>query len=599
MRTLLSVAIALLILAPSASAQQWPLLGDHASAAADGRVSPVRVFKLGGVVSEAEAAMDLLSTGDGLVFSELLAAIDRDSRSQAVKAMVFRFGPVSFGLAQLEELADAMRLASKRGKRVIAHLETAFNATLIAATAADELHLTPEGTIFLTGLRAEVAFYKDLLDTIGLEADVEEIGKYKSAMEPMTRATMSDAAREQLEALLDSVYGTLIERIAAHRKGLDVAQVAELVDVGLFTAEEAKRKGLVDGLSYWRELLDTLGDRYGAKPSLAFPIVEEAPDLGSIFSIMELLTKSDAPPETGRPRIALLTAEGPIISGRSSADLFGGGHVIASEDLIDALQEIDQDPAVKAIVLRVDSPGGSALASDVIWRELVRAGNKRPIIVSMGNVAASGGYYIASAGDKIYAEAATVTGSIGVFGGKMVVSGLYDKIGVHTVALGRGKHAGLMSSTQRFSDSERAVFRANMKHTYDTFVNRVRAGRNMSYDAVHRVAQGRVWSGEQAKAVGLVDAIGGLRDALGEAARRARLKLDDVDVVRYPKARSLIELLSGNDNKLIAPPPRLEGLLGALPRPIAARAVHLAGLFELLFERELSLTMMPFLIDIR
>lgn len=590
------ILLAVGLAAPPAAAQHWPYpLG---KADAEDEAAAVRVFRVAGPVYESESPWDLFSSDSAVIFPVLLAQIDRQSRRPEVKTLVFRLGSASLGLAQTEELAAAIARARERGKRTIVHFESAANADLLAATAADEIHLTPEGSLFLTGLRAEVAFYRELLGTLGVTADLEAVGRYKSGAESMTRDDMSDAAREQLDALLDSIYDTFLGRLATRRKQTRDA-MTDLIDVGLFTAEAAQKERLVDQLSYWRDLVDQLAARHGARPVLAFPIVEEAPDIGSFFGLIEMLTKTDTPPETGRPRVALLVAEGPIVSGRASPDFMSDARVIASDDFLDALAAIEDDPAVKALVVRVNSPGGSALASDVIWRALSRVNKTRPVVVSMGDIAASGGYYIASAATRIFALDTTITGSIGVFGGKLVYGELLDKVGVSTVVLSRGKHAGLLSPLSRFSDSERAVFRENMQHTYETFVNRVRAGRNMSYDAVHRVAQGRVWTGKQARAVGLVDEVGGLHEALAEAARLARLDLAETDVVAFPRQRSFFDLFSGEPNRLLAPRLELRQLLARLPGPLGDHLGRVATLLDTLLSKELSLALMPFTISVR
>ena len=584
-------ALLLMALPLPALAQHWPF--PDAPTAAGSPAPAVRVFRLSGAGHDTPSPWDLFGTADDLVLPELLAALDRAAASPAVKALLVRFGPVDLSLSQREELANALHQVRKRGKRVIVHLESVDNADLMAASAADEVHLAPEGTVFLTGLRAEVSFYKDVLATLGLRADLEAQGRFKSAVEPMTRSGLSEPAREQLEALLDGLYATFLERIGRNR-GLGRDAVAALVDVGLFTAEQAKARGLVDKLSYWRDLVDEVTARFGSAPALAWPVPTDTPEIGSVFGLLELLTRTDVPAQTGRPRIALLSAEGPIVSGRSQGGLMSDERVIASDDLLDAFEDIEQDASVKAVVLRIDSPGGSALASDILWRAVERLGKKRPVVVSMGSVAASGGYYLASAAQRIFALDTTVTGSIGVFGGKLVYGELLDKIGVQTTVLARGKHAGLFSPLTPFTDTERAVFRDTMAHTYDTFVNRVAAGRGMSYDAVHRVAQGRVWTGQQAVAAGLVDEIGGLPEALAAAARLAKLSLDDADIVLFPRQRSLLERLSGDPQRLLGPRLDLRALLAGLPAPVADRISAAANLLDQLLSREPALALLPF-----
>lgn len=587
----LTLALAGLGLAAApASAQSWTFLGGPSD---DAKVDPVRVFRVSGAVREAEAPLSLFGSGRDVVFPELIAALDRESRRPEVKVLVIRLG-ADLGPAQGEELAAAITRARERKKRVVVHLESASTGQLLAVRTADTIQMAPEGSLYLTGLRAEVSFYKDLLATLGIRADIEAVGKYKSAAEPYRLSTMSDAAREQLESLLDSLFASVLRRLADPARKVSEADARRLVDVGLFTAEEAKKAGLIDQTGYWPALRDALGEQVGAL-SLAYPVSSSAPDLSSIFSIIELLTRSPPEATSGRPRVALVTLAGPIVLGSGGGGLFGVDAAIASDDVVAILEDLARDPLVRAVVLRIDSPGGSALASDVIWRAVGALADKRPVIASLGDVAASGGYYVASAARRILASDTTLTGSIGVFGGKLVIGELLDKIGVHTVVLSRGKHAGLMSSLSGFSDSERAVFRANMEHTYQTFVNRVRSGRGMSYDAVDRIAQGRVWSGEQARGVGLVDGAGGLYDAVAAAAKAASLDLASVDVVRYPKSRSLLELLEGDPQRLLAP--HLDapgGLLSALPEPLRARARAAVGLLSRLWSREQVLAIMPF-----
>jgi protease-4 len=289
--------------------------------------------------------------------------------------------------------------------------------------------------------------------------------------------------------------------------------------------------------------------------------------------------------------------------GERGLSLFDSDALIAAGDLVRTLRKVRADKTVKAVVLRLDSPGGSALASDVVWQEVRRLGEQVPVVASLGNVAASGGYYIASAAKRIVAEPTTITGSIGVFGGKLVLGGLLDKIGVHTVVLKRGKHAGLFSSLTRFSDSERALLRRHMQHTYDTFVNRVAKGRRMSYDAVHRVGQGRVWSGKQARDVGLVDALGGLDEAVAAAAKLAGLDPKAIERVTYPEARSLLEMLQDDkvQLKLLGGAPLLKLLSQVAPAApaLAKRLLAAVTTLQAILAREPTAAMLPFVLTVR
>jgi len=590
-----------LVLAPTARAE-WPFTMATPDKAAATEVTPVRVYKLSGTAREKASPWDIFGSDGALIVPELLARIAADAKSDKVRTIILKLGEVTLGPAQAEELAAALAAAKKAKKRVVVYLGRGDLVSLVASAPADLVAITPESSVFAPGLQAEVSFYKDLLGTLGVEADIESVGQYKSAMEPFTRSTLSDAARENLESLIDGLYKSLVAGIGTPRK-IDLAKVEAAIDKGLLTAEAAKAAGLVDELRYWGELLE---DETKGKPKdagVAWPVPAATPELGSIFDIFKLISGDSAPPPETEPKIAVLVAEGPIVDGRDPSDFMNSDNVIATEDFLDELHAIENDPMVKAIVVRIDSPGGSALASDLIWRELERVGKKLPVVASMGNVAASGGYYIAAAAKKIYADATTLTGSIGVFGGKMVYGGLLEKIGVQTVVIARGKNAGMFSGLTRFTGSEREVMRASMQHTYKTFVNRVAKGRSMSFDAVDKVAQGRVWTGKQALEVGLVDKLGGLDEAVHEAARMSKAWPAGAEpkVQIYPKKKTLMDLLgkSSSDLQRLRFGGQLMTLAKALPAPIAGPAGRLARVVESLVGDGSVLAMLPMAIELR
>lgn len=575
----------------------WPF-GAAAPDKSAAVVTPVRVYKLAGNVSEKASPWNLFGDG-GLILPELLAQLQADAADKTVKTIVLKVGELGLGPAQAEELAAAIGAAKAAKKRVVAYLDRGTLTTLLAVAPADVVAITPEGSFTVPGLRAEVSFYKEILDTIGVEADIESVGQFKSAMEPYTRTSFSDPARENLETLVDGLYRSLLARIGAARS-ITPAKLEAAIDKGLLTAEAAKSAGLVDALAYWGEQLDA--ETKAGEASLAWPKPAETPDFGSIFDLVKMLS-GDAPATIdGDPKIAVLVAEGPIVEGADPSDFMNADNVVAVEDFLDALHAIEQDPTVKGLVVRIDSPGGSALASDLIWRELERVGKKLPVVASMGNVAASGGYYIAVAAKKIYADETTLTGSIGVFGGKMVYGQLLDKVGVHTVVIARGKNAGLFSGLTKFSDSEREVMRTSMLDTYKTFVNRVAKGRSMSYDAVDKVAQGRVWTGKQALEVGLVDKIGGLDEAVAECARMSKAfagKAPEVEL--FPKKKTLMDLLGkgASDAQRLQFGGQLSTLAKALPKPIRGSAEQLARVLESMVGNGNVLAMMPMAIEIR
>ncbi|MGM0574617.1 MAG: signal peptide peptidase SppA [Myxococcota bacterium] len=568
--------------------------GDAAVAVGDA----VRVVKLSGAVGEAAAPWDPFGFDRRVVLSDALAAVDDLASDPEVGTLVVKVRTGDLGQAQARDLARALREAREAGKHVVAHAVEVDAAALVVATAADEFLMTPEGMVVAPGVRAEVTFYKDLLDAVGVEADIETMGRYKSAAEPLTRRDMSGPAREALEALVDGIWDTLLDDVAAQR-GIPRDKVRALFDLGMMSAEDARRHGLVDDLAYWPDTLERLARDSGETPALAYPEPVEVPDLTSFLGVIRLLSQVPGDGDGDGARIALLAAEGPIVLGRAADSIFSRGGVVGSSDVLDAIEAIEEDDGVRAVVVRIDSPGGSALASDLVWRALHDLAKDRPVVASLGNTAASGGYYVASAARHVVAEPSTITGSIGVFGGKLVLDGLYDKLGLDTVVISRGKHAGLFSTQQRFSDSERRVIRAHMKRTYDTFVNRVARGRGMSYDAVHRVAQGRVWCGRDAVDRGLVDALGGLGDAVTKAAEMAGVDPERVHLESYPRPKSFMEMLRSRSASLRAAPLDLGRLGALLPGAVGGEILRAATLIEHLLSREVALAMMPYRVKLR
>jgi protease-4 len=595
----LGLAAALMWLAPWAAARQAPA---HTAKVAAKRTPPaakaVKVFRLAGPVSEAANPWDPYGFDETLVLGELLGAVDDAARDPAVGTLVLKVRSVGLGLAQARDVADAIRLARIRGKVVVAHLVDVTAPALVAVAGADSVVVTPEGRFMAPGLRAEVTFFKDMLATVGLEADIEAVGRFKSAAEPLTRSDMSESAREALDAVLDSLWDTLLDDIAEGRR-MPRAEVQAAFDQGLLTAEEIRKRGLVDRLEYWTDLVERLQTETGSKPSLAFPRSIDLPDMSSLFGIIQLLTRRPDRANQGKTKVALLVADGPIQMGRAADDPFASASVVATDDILEAIAAIEADDSVKSVVLRVDSPGGSALASDVIWRALARLGAKRPIVASLSSTAASGGYYIASAAQQIVAQPTTITGSIGVFGGKLVTGGLYTKLGLGTVVVSRGKNSGLLSSHARFTDSEREVIRQTMRATYDTFVNRVAKGRRMSYDAVDRVAQGRIWSGRDALANGLVDELGSFDVAVARAAHLAGAQVDDIELVPFPAPKSFVEMLQARTATLRGPNLDLERLLGTLPGPLALDLLRASALIQGLLAHEPVLAMLPYRLEVR
>jgi protease-4 len=445
---------------------------------------------------------------------DALRALDAAARDPRVAGVVLRFAGAPDGFAAAASLRRAVDALRAAGKPVAAYGERLSQPEYLVASGADTLWMPETGSIHLVGLRSEALFFSRLLGQLDVRPEVVRIGSHKAAGEMLTRTAMSPESREQIEAYLDDVLDALVRAIAAGR-GLEEATVRGLVDRGPWRAQAAVEARLADDCLYPDEVEEALAERMpesGEPPAAGGAPRARLVD-ATAYAALHAHDAGFAPWLRERPRIAYVVAQGPIH--RRGA----GG--IPVDSLARALRGIGDDPSVRALVLRIESPGGDALASDVLWRALAVAKRERPLVVSMGEVAASGGYFAAVAGDVVLAEATTLTGSIGVVGGKLDASGALAKLGVDTEAVERGHRAGLLSATRGFTPEERAVVRADMEAVYDVFVRRVMEGRKLERDAVERVAQGRIWSGERALAAGLVDALGGPLEAIREARARA------------------------------------------------------------------------------
>ncbi len=397
------------------------------------------------------------------------AAADKDVRAVWLKIQDFELGR-----GKIYELRGAIARLRKAGKPVYAELTTAETGQYVLAAACEQVFMPPSGMLLVPGVQAEVTFFKGLLDKLGLEFDALQMGKYKGAVEPLTRNEMSKPLRESLDAVVDSYYSDMVATIAADRHMND-DQVKWLVDQGLFTAAAAKKAGLIDRVLYADEFQESLKKILHAdKLNIVTDYKKKRIDtdfsgLSGVMKLIELFVGAK-PLEAGgtKPKIAVVYAVGPITEGKSRGDDLFGESVVGSTTMVAALRKAADDPKVSAIVLRVNSPGGSATASDLIWRETVHV--KKPLIASMGDVAGSGGYYIAMGAKKIIADPGTLTGSIGVIGGKLVTRGLYDKIGLNAEVISRGHNAGSLSSNQPFTADERKAWTELLQETYHQFV---------------------------------------------------------------------------------------------------------------------------------
>src|ERR1041384_1256442 len=467
--------------------------------------------------------------------SSLLAQFRKAKVDKRITAVLLDVDMSEAGWAKSEEIRDAITDFRSSGKPVYAYMETGLNKDYYIATACDKIFVPPPGELFTIGLAADVMFFRGSLDKLGIYPDLYQIGKYKSAGDTFTQKQMTDAHREYINSLLDDLYGRYLEAIAkARKKSTD--EVKALIDDAPYSAAKAKDAGLIDGAIYRDEVEKELKKRLGYKDSDDLHIARGS-DYKEISQESLGLNKGD--------KIAIVYAAGDITSGRST---YGGSgqETIGSDSLVKTMNDARDDKTIKAIVLRIDSPGGSGLASDIIWRAVESAKEKKPVVVSMSDVAASGGYYIACNANKIVAEPSTITGSIGVVGGKPVVKGFYDWIGVTNEYVMRGKNAGMFRESEKFSDTERAKFEEFLKNTYQDFITKVGKGRAKDPSYIDSIGQGRVWTGRQGKENGLVDEYGGMEKAIEVAKQLAKIPSDKgVQRVIMPKPPTLLEQLLG------------------------------------------------------
>ena len=466
-------------------------------------------------------------------FVDSLRKASRDARVTTVLLM-----PGSLDLpfwGKIQELRDAVVEFRKSGKTVIAFLEYGGDREYYLASAANRVFLLPTSPLDLTGVASYEIFLRGTLDKIGAYPDFHHIGDYKTAMNQLTETSMTPAHREMSESLNRDMYEQLVRGIAASRKKSE-ADVRALLDQGPFLPEDALRAGLVDDLAYE----DQLDDRV---PQLKRGTGDARRIEDSEYRRVTARSVGIRP----RSRIAVIYAVGVIAGGRSSFDPMNGA-VAGSDTIVEQIRRIRDDSSVKAIVLRVDSPGGSSTASDVIWRELMITRDEkpaRPLITSMSDLAASGGYYIAMPGQVIVAQPATLTGSIGIYTGKMVTGGTLGKLGISAETVKSGRNADMYSPLTPFSPEQRTKVDQYMQAFYDQFVEKVAQSRHLTPERVDAMAQGRVWTGRQARELGLVDQLGGLDAALAIAKQRANIPADeDVELVVYPPRRSFYEALA-------------------------------------------------------
>ena len=455
----------------------------------------------------------------GLGLTDLLRSLERISEDPRVEGVLIRLRGSGGSFASALSLGRMIDRLRTSGRRVAVWAEGLSDAQYLALCGADRIWLPESGTLSLLGLRTERFFFRDLLDRVGARPEVVHVGRYKSAGDSYTRDSMSDEEREQLESWQQDVFAELVQAVSRGR-ALEEDRVRDLIDGGPYPARAARECGLIDGLAYFDEIPDRIeawvredeGGEPGARRFSSIPVlryfVGQVADPGPISLWREPFY------------LASLTLEGNVQRGKSPRG-------ITSEGTAEWIEALRTDPRIRGVLLRIDSPGGDSLASDLIHREVERLSKEKPVVVSMGDVAASGGYYISAPADAIFAEVGTVTGSIGVLGMKLNLSGLYERLGITKEGVQQGARAGLFSESHGLSSDERSALRQEMEAFYSTFLKRVGRGRQLAPEEVEPIAQGRIWSGRRAQAVGLVDGLGGPLEALKDLAIRAGLSANE------------------------------------------------------------------------
>ena len=484
------------------------------------------VIELGGEYVEAPGASPLarLAGDTTRPFIGLLSMFSTAERDDRIASVVLRIQPLGLGWGKADEIREAIGRLREKGIHTAAHLEIqnfSANKELFIASAADEIFVAPGSAVPLVGMAAEYFFLGGFWEKLGVEFEVARAGRYKSAVEVFAERSMSEASREMADSLLDDTYERFVEALASGRQ-MTTSAVIEAIDTGSVRSQRLEALGLIDGEMHLDQLLDRFGE-----------------------DVVSHAEYSRIDPEklgiNAKAEFALIYGTGTVVQGGSDGSAFRSSPIFASETLSQAILDAAEDPDIAAIVLRIDSPGGSALASELIWRAIVRArAMNKPVIASFSDVAASGGYYVASAADAIVADPGTLTGSIGVFALRPSVGGLLDKLEIGIDSITRGRHADFLLSSQKMSPASLARLQTSVLDTYQLFLTRVADGRGLSIGEVDEIGQGRVWTGRQALEIGLVDELGGLYTAVRRAKEAVGMAAtDDVYLIPFPRQASL------------------------------------------------------------
>jgi protease IV len=470
------------------------------------------------------SSIDFLGSASTVGLSNIKRAVQAAKDNENIKGIYLRAGFFSAGQAGLKEIRDALLDFKTSGKFIISYDEIYGESGYYLSSVADEVYLNPSGMLEFNGFASEIVFLKGMFQKIEVEPVVFRVGDFKSAVEPFLLDKMSDENRLQTETFLNDLNSIALQEIGESR-GIPVDKITEINQRMLVRkVQDAQELKLVDNLWYEDQVIDHIKEKMG--------LTED--DKINLVNTTRMNAAAPSKNKLSKNRIAVIIAEGDIVDGRAEGS-------ISSEIFKEEVRKARKNEDIKAVVIRINSPGGSALASEVIWRELEECSKVKPVIASMGEVAASGGYYIAAAADTIVAQPNTITGSIGIFALWFNAQGLLNnKLGITTDVAKTGEFSDFLSASRKLSDGEKAIFQNQVEQGYDTFLSRVASGRNMSKEDVMKVASGRVWSGTRAKEVGLVDLMGGLEDAIVIAASKAGIT-EDYRVIYYPESKPWFE----------------------------------------------------------
>jgi protease-4 len=521
---------------------------DDSSKSKKSKPAEIAVFTLKGAIAEKPMADDFpFATQQGESLLKLVGRIDEAAEDENIQGAVLLLDNPSLGIAQVQELRAAMKRFRDADKPIYAHADSLTTGSFTLLAGASRLSMVPTGDLFINGIYGEQLFLRGLLDKLQVTPDFLTCGEYKSAAEQFMRSEPSEESQEMTDWLYDGIYASMIGLIAEGR-GVDNEQARKWIDEGLYSAERAKEQGIIDAVETRQEFEDHIKQQHGDDLTFNKKYGKDKGqelDLNNPFAVFQLWAEILSGPQTRKSTkdaVAVVYVEGPIMVGEPEASLMGLVGGAFSSPLRKALEEAAEDKTIKGVVLRINSPGGSAVASDIILNATKRVAEKKPFVVSMGDVAGSGGYYVACGTDTIFADDTTITGSIGVVAGKLVTTDMWKRIGINFTPVERGENAGLLAGYEPFNPAEEAQLQAWMNEIYEVFKGHVTAARgDRLKKPLEDIAGGRVYTGQQALELGLVDRLGGLDAAIEFVAEKAELEEGKYEVRVVPRPKSVFE----------------------------------------------------------